>query len=82
MEKKTYKAILDTTDPRGRWWFSGQTRILSEAEARPYVESGKAREYIAEPKKFVNFTDADGMKTTMSWGDYLKRRAKQRLTGV
>lgn len=39
--KKEYQALLDITDLKGRFWFSGGTRKLTKEEAKPYLIKNK-----------------------------------------
>lgn len=77
--KKEYVAIVDQPDNRGKFWSSGTTRKLTSEEAKLLLEKGKIKEYEKpESKRMVEMTEADGTKKTLTWGEYLKRRASQK----
>lgn len=79
-EKKTYVAKRDTSDPKGRFWFSGSTRKLTDEQAKKYIEKKQAVERTSEPepKRMVKITNPDGSVETVSWGDHLKRMHESR----
>ena len=71
LKRTTYIAILDQTDKRGNYWFSGQKRKLFEDEeyTQNKIKEGKIREWNYEAKRIVNL---DGVE--MTWSEYLKYR--------
>lgn len=71
---QAYEAIFDILDLKGRLWYAGSTRKLTEIQAMPYIEKGKICIWVKPaPKKFVIL---DGKE--MTWGEYLKTKKRRK----
>ena len=63
---------LEKIGYKGSGLFSRKTYLLEEKLGERLIKIGKAKPY--EPKRFITVTDPYGKTSTLSWGDYLKRK--------
>lgn len=57
---------------KGRDWFTGITRKLTDKEAEPLLEKGIIFETDLKPKRFVILNGKE-----MTWGEYLKMKRQK-----
>ena len=75
--RKTYVAVLDALDFQGRFWGSGMTRKLTDAEAK--LKGDKIQPHDPKPKQFVQVIQRDGTIVRRTWSEHLKIRFKPKL---